>query len=161
MHANNGQGQWPTPAATFVARAGEFGPFDLDPAATPGNARVPAGDDGLSQLSKGRIFLNSARWPGHAAVDGEGPRCCGNGALVVPGAARLDTSWWRDTTAVASLVRFFRPGCGSVTVPIASQRQVRTRPGGCQGLATRQDLPGASGGVRAAGRGIRKVPSGR
>ena len=129
MHANNGQGQWPTPAATFVARAGEFGPFDLDPAATPDNARVPAGDDGLSQLSKGRIFLNSARWPGHAAVDGEGPRCCGNGALVVPGARpaghQLVAGYDRRGVAGAVFPSRLRFGDGADSVSATGENPAR------------------------------------
>lgn len=33
--------EWPTPQWLVDQLAAEFGPFDLDPAATPGNAKAP------------------------------------------------------------------------------------------------------------------------
>jgi site-specific DNA-methyltransferase (adenine-specific) len=108
--------EWATPAATFAALAREFGPFDLDPAATAQNAKAPvfyiAADDGLAQPWKGRVWLNPPygktipQWMVKAATEAAEGRaelvCC-----LVP--ARPDTRWWRDATAVASLVRFL-PG---------------------------------------------------
>ena len=55
-------GEWPTPAWLVDQLAAEFGPFDLDPAATASNAKAPAfytgEDDGLAQPWSGRVFCN-------------------------------------------------------------------------------------------------------
>ena len=108
--------EWPTPPGTFAALAAEFGPFDLDPAATADNAKAPMfytmADDGLSQPWKGRVWLNPPygktipRWMAKAAAEAADGRaelvCC-----LVP--ARPDTRWWREATSAAALVRFL-PG---------------------------------------------------
>jgi phage N-6-adenine-methyltransferase len=106
--------EWPTPQWLIDELAAEFGPFDLDPAASAQNAKAPKfytqEDDGLSQPWAGRIWLNPpygrdiGRWMARAAQAAQ------DGALVVclvP--ARVDTRWWRDATAAAALVRFL-PG---------------------------------------------------
>lgn len=108
--------EWSTPAWLVRQLAGEFGPFDLDPAATAENAKAPvfytAGDDGLAQLWKGRVWLNPpygrtiGLWLAKARTEAE----TGNAERVVclvP--ARVDTAWWRAATAGAALVRFW-PG---------------------------------------------------
>ena len=96
--------------------AAEFGPFDLDAAATAQNAKAPvfytAADDGLSQPWKGRVWLNPpygrliGAWMAKAAAEAASGHadlvCC-----LVP--ARVDTRWWRNAIAAASLVRFL-PG---------------------------------------------------
>ncbi len=114
--------EWPTPSWLVAELAAAFGPFDLDPAATASNAKAPLFYDravnGLSQPWKGRVFLNPpygqtggpgkgiARWTAKAADEVR----CGNAdvvAMVVP--ARVDTRWWREATASASVVCFL-PG---------------------------------------------------
>jgi site-specific DNA-methyltransferase (adenine-specific) len=108
--------EWPTPQWLVDQLAAEFGPFDLDAAATAENAKAPmfytAEDDGLVQPWKGRVWLNPPygktipQWTAKAATEAASGRaelvCC-----LVP--ARPDTRWWRDAVAAAVLVRFL-PG---------------------------------------------------
>lgn len=108
--------EWPTPQYLVDQLAAEFGPFDLDPAATAENAKAPmfytAADDGLSQPWKGRVWLNPPYgrtiplWMAKAAAEVDLGRaelvCC-----LPP--ARVDTRWWRDAVDRASLVRIL-PG---------------------------------------------------
>ena len=58
---------WPTPQWLADQLAAEFGAFDLDPAASPDNAKAPVffteADDGLSQPWKGRVWLNPPYGP--------------------------------------------------------------------------------------------------
>ena len=94
---------------------GEFGPFDLDPAADPGNAKAAAyftDDDGLAQPWRGRVWLNPpygrtiGDWLRKAAreVDqGDAELVC----CLVP--ARVDIRWYGQAAAAASLVRLL-PG---------------------------------------------------
>ncbi len=108
--------EWPTPAWLVDALADEFGPFDLDPAATAGNAKAPAwyiaADDGLSLPWSGRVWLNPpygkviGQWMAKAASE----TVSGRAELVVTLVpAKVDTRWWRDAIAAASLVRIW-PG---------------------------------------------------
>lgn len=64
--------EWPTPQWIVDQLAAEFGPFDLDPAATEDNAKAPvfytADDDGLSRPWKGRVWLN----PPYGRTDAHG-----------------------------------------------------------------------------------------
>lgn len=96
--------------------AAEFGPFDLDPAATAANAKAPLfytqQDDGLAQPWKGRVWLNPpyGRTIGAWMAKARAEAASGNADRVVclvP--ARVDTRWWRDSIAAASLVRYW-PG---------------------------------------------------
>lgn len=54
--------EWPTPPALVDRLACRFGPFDLDPASTDGNAvcdhHYTKADNGLQQEWHGRVFLN-------------------------------------------------------------------------------------------------------
>jgi hypothetical protein len=64
--------EWPTPAELFDALDKEFA-FDLDPCASPGNAKCAryftADDDGLAQAWTGNVFMN----PPCAMTDGRVP----------------------------------------------------------------------------------------
>jgi site-specific DNA-methyltransferase (adenine-specific) len=114
--ASSATPEWPTPHWLVAQLAAEFGPFDLDPAATAENAKAPifytTADDGMAQEWKGRVWLNPpygrtiGRWMAKAAAETATGRaelvCC-----LVP--ARPDTRWWREATASAPLVRFL-PG---------------------------------------------------
>ena len=108
--------EWPTPRWLVDQLAAEFGPFDTDPAANADNAKAPLfytqDDDGLSQPWKGRVWMNPpygrtiGAWMAKARDEiarGSADRV----VCLVP--ARVDTRWWRDSLAVASLVRIW-PG---------------------------------------------------
>jgi phage N-6-adenine-methyltransferase len=95
--------EWPTTPEVFAELNARYGPFDLDPAATPENAKCAAyftrEQDGLSQRWWGRTFLN----PPYGRTLGAWMRKawesvqCGDAELVlclVP--ARVDTAWWHD-----------------------------------------------------------------
>jgi DNA N-6-adenine-methyltransferase Dam len=98
----NGTTEWPTPQWPVDQLAEEFAPggFDLDPAATPGNAKAlglfTADDDGLAQPWHARaVWLNppygktsTPRWLAKAKAEVN----LGHAAPVVPGARpRVDT----------------------------------------------------------------------
>jgi phage N-6-adenine-methyltransferase len=103
--------EWYTPQWLVDQHAAEFGPFDLDPAATAETAQAPTFyalyDDGLGQRWKGRVWLNPpysevGAWMAKAASE----VAIGNAELVVclvP--ARVDARWYRAAAAVASVVR--------------------------------------------------------
>jgi phage N-6-adenine-methyltransferase len=103
----NGTTEWPTPQWLVDQLAAEFGPFDLDPAATAENAKAPvyftADVDGLAQSWHGRVFCNppygksvTPRWLAKARREVG----LGHARLVVclvP--ARVGTAWWRECEA--------------------------------------------------------------
>jgi len=105
--------EWATPAALFAELDREFD-FQLDPAATPENAKCPAfytmADDGLAQpWAPRRVFLNPpygrqlGRWISKAKAEAE------QGATVVcviP--ARTDTAYWHDCIFGRAEIRFIR-----------------------------------------------------
>lgn len=106
---------WATPPEIFGPLEAEFGPFDLDPAATPANAKVKAfytiEDNGLSKPWKGRVWLNPpygrgiADWMQKAHYEVHE----GSADVVVcllP--ARTDTAWWHDWVQGKAEVRFLR-----------------------------------------------------
>lgn len=105
--------EWATPDAVFCQLEREFGTFDLDPCATPGNARAPRfftlQDNGLMQTWGGLVYMNPPYGRGigewvrkaHAEAD--------YGALVVcllP--ASTDAWWWHDHCLAAAEIRFIR-----------------------------------------------------
>lgn len=105
--------EWATPEHLFRQLEAEFGPFDLDPCATPETARAPEfftiTDNGLMQRWHGRVFCNPPYGRGigewvrkaHAEADA--------GATVVmllP--ASTDSWWWHDHCLKALEVRFIR-----------------------------------------------------
>lgn len=108
---------WPTPPEIVKQAAAEFGPFDLDPAASAENAKAPlfytAEDDGLSQPWKGRVWMNPpyGRTIGHWMRKARSEVAVGRAQLVVclvP--VRVDARWWRETVILAEpepLVRFW------------------------------------------------------
>jgi len=106
--------EWPTPQWLADALAAEFGPFDLDPAATADNAKAPLfytkDDDGLSQPWKGRVFLNPpygrqlTRWLAKARAE----VAAGNAEIVVALVpVRTGTRWWAEAARDAALVLFW------------------------------------------------------
>lgn len=112
VHFSSASDNWPTPQAFFDSVSIELGPFDLDPCASPDNAKAPRfftkEDDGLSREWTGRVWMNPpygraiGLWMRKAYESALG------GALVVclvP--ARTDTAWWHDYAAKGS-VKFIR-----------------------------------------------------
>lgn len=108
--------EWPTPRWLVDQLAAEFGPFDLDPAATAGNAKAPmfytAADNGLSREWRGRIWLNPpygrniGAWTRKAAAEARHGTASTVVALVP---ASVDAAWFRQAAADSALVRFW-PG---------------------------------------------------
>jgi phage N-6-adenine-methyltransferase len=106
----NGITEWPTPQWLVDELAAEFAPggFDLDPAATPGNAKAPryftTVVNGLAQPWHARAaWLNppygktsTPRWLAKAEAEVD----LGHSGLVVcPVPARVETAWWRACEA--------------------------------------------------------------
>jgi phage N-6-adenine-methyltransferase len=110
---------WPTPRWVVDLLAREFTPsgfFDLAPAAEPSNAKAveyfTEADDGLAQPWHGRCWLNPpyGRVIGDWLAKARREVDCGNASLVVAlVAARVDTRWFRQAAAAASLLRLW-PG---------------------------------------------------
>lgn len=105
---------WETPQDFFDALDSEFG-FDLDAAASEGNAKCPdyydEADDGLSQDWGGRtVWLNPpygrqiGRWVAKAAEEASKPGT--TVVLLVP--ARTDTRWFHDHLYGNAELRFVR-----------------------------------------------------
>jgi site-specific DNA-methyltransferase (adenine-specific) len=106
--------EWATPADTFRDLDAEFGPFTLDPCATPENAKTPTfftrSENGLAQpWAPHRVFMNPpygrtiGLWMAKARKEAKA------GALVVALVhARTDTRWWHEHVSRADEVRFLR-----------------------------------------------------
>jgi phage N-6-adenine-methyltransferase len=103
----NGITEWPTPQWLVDELTAEFGPFELDPAATEENAKAPAwfgeADDGLAQHWPGVVWLNppygktaTPRWLAKAR-DEVDHGCAKRVVCLVP--ARVGTWWWRECEA--------------------------------------------------------------
>ena len=105
--------EWSTPQDLFDRLNAEFGPFDLDPCATKGNAKCEKffsfGDYSLDKEWTGRVFMNPpygreiGKWIEKAYRSARD-----SGALVVcllP--ARTDTRWWHDY-CMKGTIRFLR-----------------------------------------------------
>jgi phage N-6-adenine-methyltransferase len=95
--------EWPTPQWLVDQLAEEFGPFDLDPAATVDNAKAPTYftvlEDGLAQPWSGRVFCNppygrtsTPAWLAKAEAEAGAGRAT-LAVCLVP--ANVDTDWWR------------------------------------------------------------------
>lgn len=115
-------GEWETPQDVFDDLNAEFGPFDLDPCATPENAKCKnyytSENNGLVQPWWGKVFVNPPYGRGIGAWIGRcyqvsrrraGPYACYNAELIValiP--SRTDTVWWHDYVMKADEIRFIR-----------------------------------------------------
>ncbi len=94
--------EWATPPATFQKLEAEYGPFDLDPCATPDNAKCARyftrEDDGLSQQWTGRVFMNPPYGKSAGAWIRKAWEAAQNGAelvvCLVP--SRTGVSWWHE-----------------------------------------------------------------
>lgn len=105
--------EWPTPLDLFGQLEHEFGPFDLDPAATEENAKArryfTRADNGLVQRwDAGRIYLNPpygrtiGKWVQKAF---EASQSGSTVVCLLP--ARTDSIWFHEY-AVKGEVRFIR-----------------------------------------------------
>ncbi|KKK96190.1 hypothetical protein LCGC14_2665220 [marine sediment metagenome] len=111
---SSASGEWETPQGVFDALNAEFGPFDLDPCATPENAKCPnfytQESDGLLQPWRGRVFVN----PPYGRAIGRWIQKCyaavGQDAKLVVALlpSRTDTAWWHDYVMKADEIRFIR-----------------------------------------------------
>lgn len=113
VHFSSATPEWETPGDVFASLAAEFGPFDLDPCATPRNAKCgrffTMKDNGLEQAWHGRVFMNPpygrhiGAWMEKAV---EASRTSAQVVVcLVP--ARTDTAWWHKH-ASAGEIRFLR-----------------------------------------------------
>ena len=104
--------EWATPQKVFDKLAAEYGPFDLDPCATPENAKCPVfytcHDNGLMLPWFGRVFMN----PPYGRVIGQWMRKAYEESVrgvfvvcLIP--ARTDTIWWHEY-AMKGKVEFLR-----------------------------------------------------
>jgi phage N-6-adenine-methyltransferase len=107
--------EWPTHPETFARLVAQYGPFTLDPCATPENAKCPTyftrEQDGLRQPWTGRVFMNPpyGRTLGAWVRKALGSVRSGDAELVVclvP--ARVDTAWWHDCVIPYGEVQFLR-----------------------------------------------------
>jgi phage N-6-adenine-methyltransferase len=105
--------EWSTPPDYFADLDQEFGPFDLDPCATPENAKCARfftiKEDGLSQRWEGRVYVNPpyGRGCGLWMRKAWESAACGDAELVVcliP--SRTCTRWWHQYVSKAAEVRF-------------------------------------------------------
>lgn len=104
--------QWPTPQPFFDALDAEFG-FDLDPCASPDNAKCERffteADDGLTQRWEGVVFMNPpygrqiGKWVAKAH---DASRLGATVVCLIP--ARTDTTYWHDHVMEADEIRLVR-----------------------------------------------------
>jgi phage N-6-adenine-methyltransferase len=112
IHFKSQTDEWSTPRDFFNKLDMEFGPFDLDPCATPENAKCSRfftrQQNGLNQKWIGKVWMNPpygreiGKWISKAYESSL------TGALVVclvP--ARTDTAWFQDF-AMRGEIRFIR-----------------------------------------------------
>jgi phage N-6-adenine-methyltransferase len=119
-------GQWPTPQWLVDQLAAEFGPFDLDPAATAGNAKAPAfftaAEDGLARPWLGRVWLNPlygrdiGTWMRKAGAE---TRHASTQIVIALVPASMDAAWFRQATSAAGLTRIWPSRIGSPSAPTA------------------------------------------
>lgn len=105
---------WETPPNLFEALAAEFGPFDLDAAATHQTAKCARyytpEVDGLLHPWEGRVWLNPpygreiGKWVRKAYEEAQAGRA--TVTLLIP--ARTDTAYWHDYVMKADVIRFLR-----------------------------------------------------
>lgn len=108
--------EWTTPPQVFASLSAEFGPFDLDAAATDENALCPryytSEEDGLRQPWDGRVWVNPPYgrgvgvWLEKAARSTRPDGPASVVVLLLP--SRTDTEWFHRWIPQASEVRFVR-----------------------------------------------------
>jgi site-specific DNA-methyltransferase (adenine-specific) len=101
--ASSQSSEWTTPPTLFAKLNARYGPFTLDPCATPENALCEhyytRAENGLTQSWTGKVFLNPPYGRGlsnwlrktwESVTTGEADLVC----CLLP--ARTDTSWWHE-----------------------------------------------------------------
>jgi phage N-6-adenine-methyltransferase len=114
VHFSSQRSDWATPAGLFQDISDRWGPFDLDPCATPENAKcarfLTPEDDGLSQPWSGRVFMNPpygraiTHWIRKAWEEAHRPGVVVVGLLP----ARTDTRWFHDHIEGCAAVHFLK-----------------------------------------------------
>ena len=108
-------GEWATPQDFFDKLDWRFGPFDLDPCATPHNTKCvnfyTEAEDGLSKDWSGHtVFVNPPYGRGIDKWIQKGYNTAKDGVskvvMLIP--ARTDTKYWHDYVMNASEVYFIR-----------------------------------------------------
>jgi site-specific DNA-methyltransferase (adenine-specific) len=109
--------EWSTPRDLFARLNARYGPFDLDPCATPENATCArfytAAEDGLARPWAGRVFCNPpyggaiASWLRKARQEVESGSAA-VAVLLVP--SRTGARWWQDHVIGAGAEVEFLPG---------------------------------------------------
>jgi phage N-6-adenine-methyltransferase len=122
--------EWPTPPELFAALDARYGPFTLDPCATPDNAKCARyftrADDGLAQPWTGRVFMNPPYGSGMADWMRKAWESAESGSaevVVCLVRASTDTRWWHDYAAhgeVEFLRRRVRFGGAKNSAPFPS-----------------------------------------
>jgi phage N-6-adenine-methyltransferase len=105
VHYSSRSDEWATPPELFADLEARYGPFTLDPCATPENSKCARyftrEQDGLAQAWTGRVFMNPPYGRAIAAWMCKAWESAGTTAVVVvclvP--ARTDTNWWHDYAA--------------------------------------------------------------
>lgn len=124
LHFSSTATEWETPNDLFMALDDEFS-FDLDPAATPENAKChryytapttgPHGyiwNGGLNLPWNGRVFLNCpygreiGKWVEKAFSETVVLKRCPIAVCLLP--ARTDTRWFHDWCLSANHIRFIK-----------------------------------------------------
>jgi phage N-6-adenine-methyltransferase len=106
--------EWATPEYLVAQFSELFGPFDLDPCATPQNAKTgeffTKYQNGLQRKWFGRVWMNPpysevAEWM-QKAYESVDRGDCERVVCLVP--ARTDTRWWHDWVAGKGTVMFLK-----------------------------------------------------
>ncbi len=114
--ALTGRTDWETPKRLFDRLAAEHGPFDLDPCATPENAKCsrfyywsPAGG-GLNELWLGTVYMNPpyGRQIGKWVEKAYRSALAGSAKVVCLLPARTDTAWFHDYVLGKGRMEFLR-----------------------------------------------------
>jgi phage N-6-adenine-methyltransferase len=116
VHFSTASNEWGTPRALFDQLDEEFGPFELNAAASAENTKCERHfsiqDNALIKEWEGRVWCNPpyGKEIGRFVAKARGEVRHGRASLVVlliP--ARTDTNWWHDhIIADADIVRFLR-----------------------------------------------------
>lgn len=112
IYHRSGRQDWATPQSLFAKLNRELGPFTLDAAASPENAKCERFyvDDSLAQPWTGRVWLNPpygrdlGRWIGKAIASARA-----GAAVVMLLPARTGTRWFVELQKASAEIRFL-PG---------------------------------------------------
>lgn len=135
-HFTSKSNDWATPAKLMGQLDAMWGPFTLDPCASPGNAKAPLfytpAEDGLKQSWAGHtVYMNPpygrsiGLWVRKAFEESEGDEKCTVTCLIP---SRTDTRYWHDYVMHSDQILFiknriyFGDGTGRAPFPSAIVR---------------------------------------